>query len=86
MTMNGIIRTLACFKKMKITTQFFCFLLINSLKKNITIIKNLDFQSPDLHLTYDFYATLDKFKSRSFCVKELINLEKKKENVNSPKE
>ncbi|RNA17282.1 hypothetical protein BpHYR1_023941 [Brachionus plicatilis] len=29
---------------------------------------------------------VDKFKSRSFSVKELINLEKKKENVNSPKE
>ncbi|RMZ96177.1 hypothetical protein BpHYR1_042149 [Brachionus plicatilis] len=29
---------------------------------------------------------VDRFKSRSFSVKELINLDKKKENVNSPKE
>ncbi|RMZ95520.1 hypothetical protein BpHYR1_045849 [Brachionus plicatilis] len=33
--------------------KFFNFLLINSLKKNMTIIQN-----PDLHLTCDFYTTL----------------------------
>lgn len=48
-------------------------ILINSIKCRFTLLIFLCLKR-------------DKFKSRSFSVKELINLEKKKENVNSPKE
>ncbi|RNA08829.1 hypothetical protein BpHYR1_053913 [Brachionus plicatilis] len=44
--------SLTCFKNRK----YFCFLLINSLKKNITII-------PDLHLTCDLLLLYNSTKN-----------------------